>query len=1103
MDSKSKLESKNPNKIQTAKIQDSKIQLESNPKDLAKLESNSPKLKDSKVSKTSKDSMKLESSPKLDSKTSQKSNSKSKSPKIQRAKNTCDSKQSTNSKNSSKLKSFIRTIPISIALASALTSNAVAEWTHGNRTNRYEIVNGIINQNLTLITTHGYITFQGSTDTTNLTINANVTGEGVSGGGPQNGLIALSGNNIVGGTITNNANFSVGGSSKRGLAVNEYAILKSFVNNSSFKHTGSNSLIYVRAGGTIQNITNNGEMSVANVTNPNDGWKSVIRLEDYRNLTGSRVDAINFIGNSTTSNVNNAGTRWNVISIGSATSSIGTITARDNATIDGHFSFDQGTIRNITFQDSANMTGNISLANSAKITNGITIGGNSTGGSGNNASLTGDISLTNNSRIQGGIVLDNSANMTGNISLSTARNSDNITIDSINIGNGSTMTGNISLSTANGGGNITIDSINIGNGSTMTGDISVLGNSKITDSITIAGILDGNVSAIWNTGGNGTINQMDISGEITKKVQLDNETKIATLNLNGGTITGGINFQEFTTNSNNDIATIVNLTLNSDAYIGGIDIGNTSGGNAKGVISNLTLNGTSSIGSIVNNRGTISELTLNNDSTITNGITNAVEGNIGTITSNTNNINNTITNSGTINELVVSKGTITYIDSNNSGVVDSLLQVEDGATLKMGSSGNGTITIGSDLGSVLDLKQGSTFEGNLKNASVIKEWKNVSNIDGSFINDTGASVVDLTAGQISQNLLNEGNITNLTIDKTIGGALINDNGGVINTLIIQDSSVITSGITNNASSTITTLTINDGANVTGGIRNNSNIGSLNLQENVTYDGSGSITNALDIAGTKTLTATNNGINILFANNATGTINNEGIISGNLNNQNGSTIKTFNTGSISGSIANNAGATIETLNVDSNVGSIANNTNATIETLNVTGNVTNGITNTGDITTLIASGNVTNGITNDSNIDTLTINANANLGSGIKNNSNIANLNVKSNVTYAGNGSITNALDINGSQTQFTINNGAGNTLTLTNTAGANSVKTITNKGTIIGNLINTLTTNWTFGVLQGNFTNNGELIALTDTGSITGILTNGNNGIINTLNTSK
>ncbi|KPH51572.1 hypothetical protein, partial [Helicobacter pullorum] len=336
---------------------------------------------------------------------------------------------------------------------------------------------------------------------------------------------------------------------------------------------------------------------------------------------------------------------------------------------------------------------------------------------------------------------------------------------------------------------ITIDSINIGNGSTMTGDISLVGNSKITYAIAIAGILEGNVSAIHGTGGNGTINRMDISGEITKEVQLDNNSKISTLNLNSGTITEGINFQGLTTNSNGDTATIDNLTLSNDAHIGGIDIGNTSGGNAKGVISNLTLNGTSSIGSIVNNRGTISELTLNNDSTITNGIINASggtisnitlassntinngianEGNIGTITSNTNNINNTITNSGTINGLVVSKGTITYIDSSNSGVVDSLLQVEDGATLKMGANGDGMITIGSDLGSVLDLKQGSTFEGNLRNASAIGKWDNLSNIQGSFINASGASVVDLIAGEIRDNLLNEGSITNLTIDKNIG-----------------------------------------------------------------------------------------------------------------------------------------------------------------------------------------------------------------------------------------------------------------------------------------------------------------------------------------------
>ena len=124
------------------------------------------------------------------------------------------------------------------------------------------------------------------------------------------------------------------------------------------------------------------------------------------------------------------------------------------------------------------------------------------------------------------------------------------------------------------------------------------------------------------------------------------------------------------------------------------------------------------------------------------------------------------------------------------------------------------------------------------------------------------------------------------------------------------------------------------------------------------------------------------------------------------------------------------------------------------------------------------------------ITTLTNNqANTN----ITNNQNIGTLDIKANTTYAGNGSITNALKVTGSTTQFTIN--SNGTLTLTDTAGANSVKTITNEGTIIGNLTNDLTrTDWNFGVLQGNFTNNGSLTALTDTttGSITGNLTNGN-----------
>ncbi|WP_230846913.1 hypothetical protein, partial [Helicobacter pullorum] len=280
------------------------------------------------------------------------------------------------------------------------------------------------------------------------------------------------------------------------------------------------------------------------------------------------------------------------------------------------------------------------------------------------------------------------------------------------------------------------------------------------------------------------------------------------------------------------------------------------------------------------------------------------------------------------------------------------------------------------------------------------------------------------------------------IDKNIG-TLTNNGSGVINTLIIQDNSNITNGITNN-----------------------SNIGSLNLQENVTYNGSGSITNALDIAGSKTLNASTDGINILFNDDATGTINNAGIIDGSLTNTASSTIKTFNTGSITGSITNSG--SIQTLNVNDTIAGITNS--QTIDSLEVDSSITNGITNAGTITTLTNNQANTN-ITNNQNIGTLDINA---------------------NTTYAGAGSITNALNVTGNTTQFTISNGAGNNGTLTlaeNANTANSVKTITNEGTIIGNLINTLTTDWTFGVLQGNFTNNGNLTAF-NTGSITGILTN-------------
>ena len=581
--------------------------------------------------------MKLESSPKLDSKTCQKSNSKSKSPKIQRAK-TSDSKKLTNSQKS-KIKSFIRTIPISIALASALSSQAVAAWSGSGAT--------CSGDTCTVTNGSGILRYSNGGNGSNLTIantaTLRVTSDSSTGDGAFNAIIGINGGASAG-VITNNGAIIGGSNQTRILSMQNTASIEAIINAGLIQATYTNFEIK----GSIGSFVNQGTGTITNAASGNMWRRSILYLE----TPTSKVGDISFEGSSLTSakTNNNLG---NIVFVTKDANGevIKSITAKDNADLEGNFAFDTGTIGNITFQDSANMTGNISLANSAKITNGITIGGNSSGGSGSDASVTGNISLAGQSSISkilidgsnmGGSGANGTPKLDGDITLTTGQGiTDGITIANggtldgninaqnsssiggIAINNGSlignilltnnariqngivldsaNMTGNISLSTANSGGNITIDSINIGNGSTMTGDISLVGNSKITDSITIAGILDGNVRATYGRGGgNGTINQMDISGEITKKVQLDNDSKISTLNLNGGTITGGIAFQGAITNG--DTATIDNLTLNSNAHIGSIDIGNTtSGSQAKGVISNLTLNDTSSIGTITNN----------------------------------------------------------------------------------------------------------------------------------------------------------------------------------------------------------------------------------------------------------------------------------------------------------------------------------------------------------------------------------------------------------------------------------------------------------------------------------------------------------------------
>ncbi|WP_179853620.1 hypothetical protein, partial [Helicobacter pullorum] len=611
LDSKSKLESKNPNKIQTTKIQDSKIQLESNPKDLAKLESNSPKLKDSKVSKTSKDSMKLESSPKLDSKTCQKSNSKSKSPKIQRAK-TCDSKQSkklTKSKNSSKLKSFIRTIPISIALASALSSQAVANWNTDGGACSGNTYNCTITKDVELNSIKGSTQIIATGNTGTLTIESGYTverkGEGAVG---NNGMFSIEG--VTEGFTNKGIITSLGMGRWRNIIVGKNANLGYLVNSGTIISSNISILLY----GVVGSILNTGTIT----TNGNSGFMSAFAIEGQ---TGA--DLIFEDQSLTQSTGNFKNIIWTQGGSSVSATSLGEIVAKDSSRLEGNFDFNNKfTGESITFQNSANMTGNISLEGNARITNGIairdsgtiagnislvetsaiangiTIGGNSTGGSGNNASLTGNISLNDSSRISkilidgsnmGGSGTNGTPKLDGDITLNTS----NEITNGITIANGGTYDGTIHNKNSSSIGGVVVD-----NG-TIVGDIIASGTSRL-NGITIVngGEMRGNIEARWVNGSNGhtmNLGNIDIQSRLQGGITLANAATIESLSLsNGGTITNAVSIGAGGSDGHTSI--LKTITLNGASGINSLVVGSSS--DNAGTINSITLGGDSSIGSI-------------------------------------------------------------------------------------------------------------------------------------------------------------------------------------------------------------------------------------------------------------------------------------------------------------------------------------------------------------------------------------------------------------------------------------------------------------------------------------------------------------------------
>ncbi|WP_158654112.1 beta strand repeat-containing protein, partial [Helicobacter pullorum] len=620
----------------------------------------------------------LESNLKLDSTTCQKSNkeSESKLPKIQRVKNTCDSitiQNSTNSqksKESSKVKSFIRTIPVSIALASALSSHAVADWKFGSPTSGsairdFSAYGTLVNGNQDMLVDNIKKSFRndgqlanflygitGGNSGGNLTINDNSSIEFYVLNGP---MIKLEGRTTAG-TITNSGTLireqlSGIGNYRVFFDLGTNATAKAFINNGTIYWEETHA-IALWSGSNIGTIRNTGTIQSGGAV-INSGNNATIGSIEFDGGLIQRITSAGSIGNA-------VATTGDVINLANA--NIGTITMSNSASIHGNISLSGTRITDkISFSDS-NMTGNISLSRTT-ITDKISFG---------------------------------DSNITGNISLGGSQVANGISID------GSNISGNISLA------------VNNGTNSTITNGFSI-DNSKITGNITLA-----NQSTIANglsLSGNSTITNLNL----TERGNID------TLSLNQGTITGGISLTGNANGTDTNTATIGEITLaNNSTITGNISVkGNGTDANANAKIGNITLeDGTGIGGSIAvgdsgsNTNGVITGITLNGNSTIAGGIINNANGNIGTITSNTGtNINNTITNHGTIGSLEVNnQGTIVYKSDN--GIITDALSVASGATLDIKNTSNntGTIELKSDSatledGSTLNLANGSTLVG--------------------------------------------------------------------------------------------------------------------------------------------------------------------------------------------------------------------------------------------------------------------------------------------------------------------------------------------------------------------------------------------------------
>ena len=531
----------------------------------------------------------VESNLKLDSKTRQKSNKEleTKLPKIQRVKNTYDSitiqnpTNSQKSKESSKVKTLIRTIPVSITLAMALSSQmAVADITAqaGGEIQIPDNVGTIINAGTTIINDQ---IMQGTTTSGS---NGTIVNATIVNGTIVNGTSSVKTTGVTAsnnqGTIINGWNFRDGaaGTSVNGgivigsnfggsksmpisvligkagdLLIDDGVVLTVGGNNNAV----ANGVVFVGQNAQAGTITNKGTITGGNknIAVANNGIAAAIINEGVINVENFQSDNFGIMawGGTNIQTIINKGTISGEASasrglIGLSGSTVGTLLLdggvlrhADGSSGQAILIYGSSNVDNFTITNGASITGNTDIKNTSNIGTMVIGGANN---SGTTTKIIGNLNLT-----------------------------DRGYIDTLSLNQG-TITGGISLTgNADGVGTntATIGEITLANSSTITGNISVKGDGASTN----ANAKIGNIILENGTGIGGSIAVGDSNGAA------NTNGEIAGITLYGNsTIAGGI-----INNANGNIGTIVSNTND-------------------GVSNTITNSGT--IGSLeVNNQGTI------------------------------------------------------------------------------------------------------------------------------------------------------------------------------------------------------------------------------------------------------------------------------------------------------------------------------------------------------------------------------------------------------------------------------------------------------------------------------------------------------------------